>query len=150
MLVEERVSWRRRISRAIGLAVFNILLWIVLPNYLLSYIGETSATSGLITYNLIFEFGAAITGLQVLGALSEGTALSAPFTAGSYITEAYYLWVAGSGGTITVEASGVQVTLEFQTLLFLLMLPSLFSVARVALAYLLDASEAGRPASDII
>lgn len=92
----------------------------------------------------IYAFGAVITGLQVLGALTEGMAVSVPFVSGSYVVSAYYIWVATSGGNLPLSAAGLAVVLSFRPIVFLLMLPSLFGALRAPLTFLLEESEVAR------
>ncbi len=119
----------------------------MVPSIILSSL--TSPGSSLpLTGTLIYTFGALITALQVLGALTEGHVLSVPFNSGSYLASALYIWLGTGGGRLSFAASGYQFVLSFQPLLFLLILPSLFSAIRTPLTYLLEQSEAGQAASD--
>jgi len=98
----------------------------------------------------IYAFGAIITGLRVLGALAEGTGASIPFVTGSYIASAYYIYAAVDGGTLALSTAGVGLSLDFRPLLYLMMLPWLFSAIRTPLAYLAEEHEAARPAPDFV
>ncbi len=143
-----RVSLKRRVLKASFVLVLNVVLWILLPTILASYISQALPSSPLTVPVFIYAFGAAITGLQVLGALTGGMALSVPFISGSYLVSAYYIWVATDGGNLPLAAAGVSIVLAFRPLVFLVMLPSLFGAIRTPLTFLLEESEVARPATD--
>jgi len=149
MFEERRITWRRRISRAVMVMLLNVILWIVIPSLLLSYLaGLTPSSSGTIEPASVYAFGFAIAGLQVLGALTEGMTISVPFVTGSYVTMAYYFYQSVNGGTLDLVASGIGISLWFQPLIYLLMLPILMLAIRTPLIYLADDHEAARPASN--
>jgi hypothetical protein len=149
-LFEERpVTWRKRIYHAVVQLVINLVLWVVIPSLVYSAISGLSSSSPLpVNLTFVYAAGATITGLQVIGALTEGMALSVPFVTGSHLASAYYLYAVVNGGIFAFSAVGVSLSLEFQPLLFLILLPSLFSAVRTPLAYLAEGHEAVRPAPD--
>ena len=146
-----KVTWRRRVGRAAMLLAINILFWVVIPSFIYRALAGSLPSSGiLLAPAFIYAFGAIITGLQVLAALTEGMTVSVPLVTGSYIASAYYIWAAVDGGTMVVSQSGIHLTLSFQPLLFLLMLPSLFGAVRAPLSYLLEDQEAANPAAEAV
>jgi hypothetical protein len=147
-MMAEKVPLRRRVFHAAYLLVVNVIVWVLIPSVVSSALGGILKTLPLASLTFIYEFGALITGLQVLGALTEGRAVSAVFSSGSFVAAAYYIWAAGGGGTLSFPVSGLTLTLDFKTLLFLLVLPSLVGAIRAPLTFLLDQSEAGQPARD--
>jgi len=117
--------------------------------YLLDLIsGSLSSSPMPITSTFIYTFGAIIIGLQVLAALTEGMTVSVPLVTGSHIAVAYYIYAAVNGGTLALTAAGMGLSLDLRPLLYLMMLPSLFSAVRVPLAYLAEEHEAARAAAD--
>lgn len=129
--------------------VVNVIIWVIVPSYVFGLISGALPSSPLpITPTFIYAFGAAITGLQVLGALTEGMAVSIPLVTGSHIALAYYIYAAVNGGTLALSAAGMGLSLDFRPLLYLMMLPSLFSAIRTPLTYLAEEHEAARPAAD--
>ena len=141
--------------RASALAVFNTIIWVVIPYFISSQLSRlpntaTSASPGIFSLGFVYAFGAIITGLQVLGALTEGMAISVPFLSGSHITSAYYIYSAVSGGTLALEAAGMKLTFSFQPLLFLFILPSMFNAIKEPIEFLLERSEVARSASDLV
>jgi hypothetical protein len=135
-----------RVLKAAVIGVTNYIVWILVPQLLasrLTGIGDIPLTS-----NLIITAGVIITGLQVLGALTSGGALAAIFTGGSYVTSAYYLYLATNGGVLRFTVQGITAEISFVTLLMLLMLPSLFNALRVWITYLLEVSEGAHPLED--
>lgn len=148
---EERVSWRRRLTRATLLFILNVVLWVVLPSLLLQYVTSLVPPSSVpFSLDLIYAFGAVITSLQVLGALTEGMLVSVPFDSGSYLATAIYIWVVLNGGFLALTARGITFAISFQALVFLAVLPPLYGAVRVPLAYLLDVHEASRAAPDAV
>jgi len=128
----------------------NVISWVILPALLFGAIsGSIPSSSLIISSTFIYTCGAIITGLQVLGALTEGMAGSIPLVSGSYIAIAYYIYVAVNGGTIALTTAGIGVSLGFQPLLYLMILPPLFSAIRAPLAYLAEEHKAAGPAPDM-
>lgn len=151
MTEEGRITRRRRIISAILRLIINIISWVIIPTILSNYISTAVPSSSFtLSTTLIYTFGAIITGLQVLSALTEGMAVSIPLVTGSYVAIAYYIYVAVDGGTLALTAAGIGVSLGFQPLLYLVVLPPLFSAIRAPLAYLAEEHEAAQPASDLI
>lgn len=145
--------WNSRVSRAALVAIMNILLWIVVPYFFYNQFSGLVASSGSVgglalSPDYIYTFGAIITGLEVIGSLTAGSAISVPFVSGGYLASAYYVYSIVSGGSLAVAASGLQFVFSFAPLLYLLILPSLFAALKQPITFLLDQSEAGRAASD--
>jgi hypothetical protein len=147
-LISERVPLRRRVPKAAFSLVGNVIVWILLPSFISSYLAASLPSIPLANLSFIYAFGAVITGLQVLGALTEGMAVSVPFVAGSYLVSAYYIWAATDGGMIPVSAAGVSIILSFRPLVFLLMVPSLFNAVKAPVTFLLEGNEVTRPSPD--
>ena len=133
------------------LLLVNLLLLVIIPSFIYrEVVGSLSSSAVPISLGLIYAFGATITTLQVLGALTEGLAVSVTFVSGSYIASAIYIWLAVDGGFLAVSQSGVNLVLSFRPLLFLLVLPSLFGAIRAPLNYLLDEHEAAKASPDTV
>jgi hypothetical protein len=148
---EWRITRRRRISRAIIQLAINLVLWVIIPLVTLGLVSGSMPSNPLaITPTFIYAFGATITGLQVLGALTEGMATSIPSVTGAHIASAYYIYAAVNGGTLALSTAGVGLSLDFRPLLYLIMLPSLFNAIRAPLVYLTEEHEAARPAPDLV
>lgn len=150
MFEERPVTWRRRIFRATLRLVINMILWVIIPSLIFGFISESLPSSPIISQTFIYAFGATITGLQVLGALTEGMGVSIPFVTGSYIASAYYIYAAVDGGTLALSTAGMGLSLDFRPLLYLTMLPSLFGAIRTPLTYLAEEHEAAKPAPDFV
>ena len=130
--------------------VVNMTLWVIIPSLIFGLISGLLPSSPLaFSRTFIYAFGATITGLQVLGALTEGMGVSIPFVTGSYIASAYYIYAAVDGGMFALSTAGMGLSLDFRPLLYLMMLPSLFGAIRTPLTYLAEEHEAARPATDI-
>ena len=154
MFEERQVTWRRRLSRATIELVINVTFWLIIPSFALNLISGSLSSSPFpretITWTFIYAFGATITGLRVIGALTEGMGASIPFVTGSHIASAYYIYAAVGGGTLALSTTGMDLSLDFRPLLYLMMLPWLFSAIRTPLAYLAEEHEAARPAPDVV
>jgi hypothetical protein len=143
-------GWGYRISHALWAAVVNVALWLVIPTLIFDVISGILPSSPIpLGTTFIYSFGITITALQVLGALTVGSAISVPFKSGADIAEAYYIWSAVQGGLFSFSVQGLAVTLSFPTLAFLLILAPLFNAVRAPIAYLLDQSEASLPSPDL-
>jgi len=112
--------------------------------------GLLSSSSLTINTTFIYALGFVITGLQVIGALTEGMVASVPSMTGSHIASAYYVYAAVNGGTLALSTAGIGVSLDLRPLLYLMVLPFLFSAIRTPLAYLADEHEAARAAPDLV
>lgn len=144
-------TWGYRISRAASTALFNVILWILIPSIIFSQLASSLPSSPVpLNTSFVYAFGVTITILQILSILTMGMAVSAPIKSGSYLAEAYYIWAAVNGGSLAFSVQGIVIGLAFQPLLFLLMLPPLFNAVRAPMTYLLEQSEASAPASDAV
>jgi len=143
------VRLRGRVFRAAVQLIANAIVWILVPIVISSFIARSMPNIPLANPAFIYAFGATITGLQVLGALTEGTAVSVVFVSGGDLASAFYIWEALEGGALSITTAGITATVGFRTLLFLFMLPSLFGAVKAPLMFLLEHSEAARPAPEL-
>ncbi len=139
------ITWGRRISNAAMTVILNTVIWILIP-YLLS-----SRLSGLalpaFSSTFVLTYGLIVTMLQAGGAVTEGMGLSVPFNSGSYIASAYYILVATNGGVLNIVERGLAIELDFQLVVGLMVLASLFNAFRIPIAYLLEQTEPSRETS---
>jgi predicted neutral ceramidase superfamily lipid hydrolase len=147
-MIGQKVGLKWRIARAAYIAILNAVVWIAIPRLLGSALQSLEPNTPLAAPSFVYAFGAAITAVQVLAALTQGGPLSAVFTAGGYLTEAYYIWTATGGGTLAFSISGTGIVLGIQPLVYLMMLPPLFGATRAPLNFLLEQSEVARPVPD--
>jgi len=84
-------------------------------------------------------------------AFFQGMAISVPFISGTAILSAIYIWLVANGGNLTVSTSGIDFTLGFQLLLYVLILPSVWAAIRAPLSYLVwrRASPVPAPAATV-
>ena len=135
-----------RAYRAALTVLFNVVLWVVVPSIIVNRLESGLPSSPVVvSSDFIYTYGIVITALQTIGILTMGMSVSVPFVSGSYVAEAYYIWSAAEGGLLAFSAAGTGITLSFQPLLFLFMLPSLFGAVKAPIGYLLDQSEGSRP-----
>lgn len=128
---------RRRLLKAAGVLVVNIILWIVVPYYIGALIAKQVPSTPLSTPIFVYEFGAIMTAVQVIIALTEGMAVSVPFISASYLIAAYYVWAATNGGNLSFVEQGLTVSIGFQLLVFVLILPSIWGAIRAPVNFLL-------------
>jgi len=147
-MIGENYTLGHRILRAALVFVANLVFWILIPIAIGGILSKSSTSTPLSTPSFVYAFGAVITALQVLAALTQGMAVSVPFNPGSYIAEAYYIWAATNGGNLAISAGGLDVAFGFAPLVYLLMLPLLFNAVRFPVTFLLEQSEVARPFSD--
>ena len=135
-----------RAYRAALTVLLNVILWVLVPSIIFGRLESGLPSSPVVvSSDFIYTYGIVITALQTIGILTMGMAVSVPFVSGSYVAEAYYIWSAAQGGLLAFSAAGTGITLSFEPLLFLFMLPSLFGAIKAPLGYLLDQSEASLP-----
>ena len=136
MSFSRRVTMRKRVTSAVGALVVNAVLWIVVPYYLGIYLAGVVPDLALTIPAFVFEFGVLFIVLDVGAAFFQGMAVSVPFLSGAALLSAVYLWLVTNGGNLHVSASGTTIGLQFQLLLYVLVLPSLWAALRAPLSYL--------------
>ena len=132
----KKVTMRRRILSAVFALVVNAILWIVIPYYVGTLLVNKVPDSALTIPTFVYEFGALFIILDVGAAFFQGMAISVPFLSGAALLTAVYLWLITNGGDLTVATAGIDVTLGFQLLLYVLILPSIWAAIRAPLSYL--------------
>jgi len=131
-----QVTMRRRILSAAWAFVVNFVLWIVIPYYVGTLLVGRVPESALTVPSFVFEFGAMFIVLDVGAAFFQGKAISVPFVSGAAALSAVFLWLVTNGGNLTVTTAGIDITLGFQLLLYVLVLPSIWAAIRAPLSYL--------------
>ncbi|MDG7013129.1 MAG: hypothetical protein JRN11_05620 [Nitrososphaerota archaeon] len=131
-----RVTMRKRVTSAGVALVANVVLWIVIPYYLGAYLSGVVPDLALAIPAFVFEFGVLFVILDVGAAFFQGMAVSVPFISGAALLSAAYLWLVTDGGDLQVTAAGTTIGLQFQLLLYVLVLPSLWAALRAPLSYL--------------
>ncbi len=127
---------RRRVISALWALVINVIVWVVVPYYIGTFLVGRVPESALTIPTFVYEFGALFIILDVGAAFFQGMAISVPFLSGAAILSAVYLWLVTNGGDLTVKTSGIYVALEFRLLLYVLILPSIWAAVRAPLSYL--------------
>jgi hypothetical protein len=138
-------TMRRRIFKAVWALVLNAIVWVVVPYYIGSYLAGVVPGTPLTIPTFIYEFGALFIILDVGAAFFDGMAVSVPFLSGVAVLSAVYLWLVTDGGNLTVNTSGITIGLEFQLLVYVLILPSIWGAVRAPLSYLFWRRARGEP-----
>ena len=132
----QKISTRRRILKASWILALNVLLWIVVPYYAGIFLSKIVPSSPITIPAFVYEFGIVLTILEVAAALTQGMGISVPFISAAALVSALYLWMITNGGNLAVSAQGTTLVLEFQLLVYLLIVPSLWAAVRAPLSYL--------------
>ncbi len=136
-MFETGFSRRRRILRATGILILNLVLWILIPQYLGSLLSSRVPSTPLAVPTFIYTFGLIIIALQVVAALTEGMGISFPFVSAYHLVFAYYVWVVTQGGLISVAANGTHIVFYFTPLVYLILVSPLFDAFRAPAAFVL-------------
>jgi len=136
---------RRRILSSIWAFIVNFVLWIVIPYYVGTLLVGRVPDSALTIPSFVYEFGALFIILEVGAAFFQGKAISVPFVSGAALLSVVYLWLVTNGGNLTVTTSGIDITLGFQLLLYVLVLPLIWSAMKAPLSYLVWRRSMGAP-----
>jgi hypothetical protein len=127
------IKWR--VGRAIWAFVVNAILWIVVPYYLGILLANRVPETPLATPSFIYQFGVLFIILDVGAAFLDGMSFAVPFLSGAAILSAIYLWLVTNGGALSFHAAGMNVGLEFRLLVYLLVVPSLWSAVKAPISY---------------
>ena len=130
-----KVTKRKRALSAVWALVVNVMLWIVLPYYVGTLLVGRVPDTALTIPTFVYEFGALFIILDVGAALLQGMAISVPFISGVAVLSAVYLWLITNGGELRVTTSGIDITLGFQLLLYVIILPSIWAAVKAPLSY---------------
>lgn len=130
-------SLRHRILGAVKAFILNVLLWVVVPIVLGTFLVKYVPDLPLGIPAFVLEFGVLFIALDVGAAFFQGKAISVPFLSGVAILSAVYLWFVTNGGNLHVTAAGTTISLEFQPLVYVFILPSVWAAVRAPLSYLI-------------
>lgn len=130
-------SKKRRIAKAAWALVINVILWIVVPYYIGTLLAGRVGGTPLTIPTFVYEFGILFTVLDVGAAFFDGMAISVPFLSGVAVLSAVYLWLVTNGGSLSLVASGLTISLDFTLLVYVFILPSIWAAIRAPLSYLI-------------
>ena len=130
------IPMRKRVTSAVWAFILTSVLWLVIPYYLSTLLVGRVPDSALTGLAFVYEFGIAFVVLEVGAAFFQGKAVSVPFISGAALLSIAYLWLATNGGDLTVDASGITISLDFQLILYVLILPILWSAVSAPISYL--------------
>ncbi len=130
------VSMRKRIASALWALVLNAVIWIVIPYYIGTLLAGKVPDTPLTIPTFVYEFGILFIFLDVGAAFFQGKAISVPFISGAAILSAVYLWLVTNGGVLSFSSSGMSFGLGFTMLLYVLILPSIWSAIKAPISYM--------------
>ena len=131
------IPMRKRVTSAVVAFILNTILWLVIPYYLSSLLVGRVGESALTGLTFVYEFGILFIILEVGAAFFQGKAISVPFISGAALLSIAYLWLATNGGNLTVDAAGLSVSLDFQLIVYVLILPSVWAAVSAPLSYMI-------------
>ena len=131
----QTVTMRKRITSAVWALVVNTIFWIVIPYYLGVFLTGRVPESALTVPTFVYEFGILFIILEVGAAFFQGRGVAVPMISGVALLTVVYIWYATNGGNLGVETSGISLVLGFRTMLYVLVLPSIWAAIRAPLTY---------------
>ncbi|MBI4257427.1 MAG: hypothetical protein HY619_00585 [Thaumarchaeota archaeon] len=120
------VEYMSRGIRATVLIIINYTLFFLVPTMLYNLTGQLTPS----VETTITSYFAAIAALTVIRIMLKGHALSVASGIALGFVQALFIYIVTDGGVLTLEVSGLSVTLEFQPLLYLMMTPPLLGTVR--------------------
>jgi hypothetical protein len=137
MIYGQKITMKKRVLKATWALILNLVLWIVVPYYIGTLLAGRVPSSPLTIPSFVYEFGIVLTILDVGAAFFEGMAISIPFVSGAALVSALYLWLVTDGGNLRFNAAGTTIALEFQFLVYLMIVPSVWSAIKAPVAYMI-------------
>jgi len=131
------IPMRKRVTSAVVAFILNTFLWLVIPYYISGLLVGRVGESALTGLTFVYEFGILFIILEVCAAFFQGKAISVPFISGAALLSIAYLWLATNGGNLTISASGLTITLGFQLIIYVLILPILWAAVSAPISYLI-------------
>ncbi len=131
------ITMRKRTMSAIWALVFNVILWIVIPYYIGSLLAGKVPETPITVPTFVYEFGALFIILDVGAAFFTGKAAALPFLSGAALLSAIYLWLVTNGGVLSVSTSGINISLGFTLVVYVLIVPSVWAAIRAPISYLI-------------
>ena len=131
----QTVTMRKRITSAVWALVVNTIFWIVIPYYVGVFLTGRVPESALTVPTFVYEFGILFIILEVGAAFFQGRGVAVPMISGVALLTVVYIWYATNGGNLGVETSGISLVLGFRTMLYVLVLPSIWAAIRAPLTY---------------
>ena len=120
-----------RTALAVAYAFVTLLVYYEIPNLLLKNFGGQAA-SGLPLENdaLFFSYAILITLLSGLQIIFEGHFVGDAASVSNGIAQIVYIYVVASGGLYSdyIASAGIALTIDFRTILYLMMIPSALSI----------------------
>ncbi len=136
-MYEPDIPMRKRAMGAVWAFVINVIVWIVVPYYVGSYLAGKVPETPITSLTFVYEFGVLFIVLDVGAALFRGKAIAVPFISGAALLSAVYLWLVTNGGDLSISTSGIEISLGFTLLLYILILPSIWGAIRAPISYML-------------
>ncbi|MGI0080232.1 MAG: hypothetical protein ACRECH_11460 [Nitrososphaerales archaeon] len=120
-----------RIASAILYGFFSLVLFLVIPDALLN--GPAGALG--FSTSIFFDYAILIVILSGMQGVFRGKFLGDAATVANGFVQIYYLFLITDGGVLNyfVQQYGINLTIDFRTLLYLLMIPSALSVIKAVI-----------------
>ena len=122
----------RYVFRGIYSALFvviNYFLFFILPNTVLEYAGQLAPDLG----ETVMAYFVAIEVLTVTRIMLKDHVIGTISAASLGLVQAVYIYTITNGGTLTTTLSGLSVTIEFKTIVYLMMAIPLLGIVKQVL-----------------
>ncbi|MDA4130880.1 MAG: hypothetical protein OK457_08925 [Thaumarchaeota archaeon] len=119
-----------RIATAAFYGFITLFVFYELPNLLLKNVGGNLAGLPIENQSLFISYAILITSLSSLQIIFQGKYLGDAAAVGNGVAQIFYIYIFTNGGIINefVASAGVNLSLDFRTVLYLMMVPSALSI----------------------
>ena len=119
-----------RTGYAAGYGLLTIIVFYELPNLLLKNINGSVANLPLENGTLFISYAILITVLSCLQIIFQDHFVGDAAAISNGIAQIFYIYIFANGGLITehVSSSGITLSLDFRTVIYLMMIPSALSI----------------------
>jgi hypothetical protein len=133
----QQLTMRRRVAKSVWALAVNLVIWVIVPYYIGTLLANRVPDTPLTIPAFVYEFGVLFIILDVGAAFFTGMVWAVPLITGAALLGAVYLWLVANGGVLTFSAGGTSISLEFQLILYLLVIPPLWAAVRAPISYLI-------------
>jgi hypothetical protein len=117
-----------RLGGAIVTAVLSLIIFLYVPQFLYSRLPSVAGTTGIDSGYFIY-YAVFITALSAVSTIYRDHLLGDAAAIANGLTQIYYIYIITNGGLLSLAVStGVTVSIDFSTLLYLLITPSAIGV----------------------
>jgi len=125
-----------RTGYAAGYGFLTIIVFYELPNLLLKNFNGSAANLSLDNGSLFISYAILITILSCLQIIFQDHFVGDAAAISNGIAQIFYIYIFANGGLITehLSSSGIILSLDFRTIIYLMMIPSALSIISAVIA----------------